>query len=216
MRFWFSKDFNEDKSLPDPNDKEIYEKDAETQINSEAQVSEDSYENDSKKEITVGQYMFLIGYAIVFLLIGWFICYWIQSERLAAKDREIARLRNQYNLAVDEKDMITDVSETIQLLENAESPTVELIAQVDIQNTINIMVEDIHHLSNQILREQDFIRGMGKILSKEKDEGIRSYLIGIILTHRDIMNAYKAQRDSYLSGLEKITKVPEQVKNFKF
>lgn len=213
MRFWFSKDFNEDKSLPDPNDKEIYEKDAETQINSEAQVSEDSYENDSKKEITVGQYMFLIGYAIVFLLIGWFICYWIQSERLAAKDREIARLRNQYNLAVDEKDMITDVSETI---ENAESPTVELIAQVDIQNTINIMVEDIHHLSNQILREQDFIRGMGKILSKEKDEGIRSYLIGIILTHRDIMNAYKAQRDSYLSGLEKITKVPEQVKNFKF
>ena len=207
----FLKNFNE---YIDPNDKEIYEKDAETQINSEAQVSEDSYENDSKKEITVGQYMFLIGYAIVFLLIGWFICYWIQSERLAAKDREIARLRNQYNLAVDEKDMITDVSETI--LENAESPTVELIAQVDIQNTINIMVEDIHHLSNQILREQDFIRGMGKILSKEKDEGIRSYLIGIILTHRDIMNAYKAQRDSYLSGLEKITKVPEQVKNFKF
>ena len=209
----FLKNFNE---YIDPNDKEIYEKDAETQINSEAQVSEDSYENDSKKEITVGQYMFLIGYAIVFLLIGWFICYWIQSERLVAKDREIARLRNQYNLAVDEKDMITDVSETIQLLENAESPTVELIAQVDIQNTINIMVEDIHHLSNQILREQDFIRGIGKILSKEKDEGTRSYLIGIILTHRDIMNAYKAQRDSYLSGLEKITKVPEQVKNFKF
>lgn len=209
----FLKNFNE---YIDPNDKEIYEKDAETQINSEAQVSEDSYENDSKKEITVGQYMFLIGYAIVFLLIGWFICYWIQSERLASKDKEIARLRNQYNLAVVEKDMITDVSETIQLLENAESPTVELIAQVDIQNTINIMVEDIHHLSNQILREQDFIRGIGKILSKEKDEGIRSYLIGIILTHRDIMNAYKAQRDSYLSGLEKITKVPEQVKNFKF